>query len=305
MSFSWTLFDSTVCFYECGIIMLLLVRKLGFPPKKLRFVLLGYLGIACTDALLRWSGMNPIPVLFILIAETAAYSFFIFEGKLSRRIIWGIISCGLGQFCINVAIGIFAVSGNMNMDDFLIPSQLRFTVLIGYLMVLTLMYFVLVNIRPKRAEHLNAPFRIAMLGIFVFGLLTTMQISSQYVYHDTSYPEGIVAVSNNLINITVVLIAIFMSMLCLFEYTGMLWAPLWGFLFFVASVVFTVWALVMRTRGYYFTGTPLPMMAVISFMTGVICVLMGLLAEMITRTFHESQNKSIYLVKKTRNFPLS
>ncbi|MCX6960115.1 MAG: glycosyltransferase family 2 protein [Chthoniobacterales bacterium] len=80
---------------------------------------------------------------------------------------------------------------------------------------------------------------------------------------------------------------------------------LWGFLFFVASVVFTVWALVMRTRGYYFTGTPLPMMAVISFMTGVICVLMGLLAEMITRTFHESQNKSIYLVKKTRNFPLS
>jgi hypothetical protein len=43
------------------------------------------------------------------------------------------------------------------------------------------------------------------------------------------------------------------------------------------------------------------MMAVFSFMTGVICVLMGLLAEMITRTFHESQNKSIYLVRETRN----
>jgi len=28
---------------------------------------------------------------------------------------------------------------------------------------------------------------------------------------------------------------------------------------------------------------------------------MGLLAEMITRTFHESQNKSIYLVSRTRN----
>jgi hypothetical protein len=26
-----------------------------------------------------------------------------------------------------------------------------------------------------------------------------------------------------------------------------------------------------------------------------------LLAEMITRTFHESQNKSIYLVRETRN----
>jgi len=36
-------------------------------------------------------------------------------------------------------------------------------------------------------------------------------------------------------------------------------------------------------------------------MTGVICILMGLLAEMITRTFYESQHKAIYLVRKTRN----
>ncbi len=77
----------------------------------------------------------------------------------------------------------------------------------------------------------------------------------------------------------------------------------WGFLSFVAALLFVVWTFVMRTRGYYYTQTPLPMMAVFSFMTGIICVLMGLLAEMITRTFHESQNKSIYLVKETRNFP--
>ena len=75
----------------------------------------------------------------------------------------------------------------------------------------------------------------------------------------------------------------------------------WGFMFFVASFVFGAWAIYMRTQGYFFTGTPLPMMSVFSFMTGVICMLMGLLAEMITRTFHESQNKSIYLVSKTRN----
>jgi glycosyltransferase involved in cell wall biosynthesis len=75
----------------------------------------------------------------------------------------------------------------------------------------------------------------------------------------------------------------------------------WGFLFFVAAMGFSVWALYMRTHGYFFTDTPLPMMAVFSFMTGVICVLMGLLAEMVTRTFHESQDKSIYLVRDTRN----
>jgi hypothetical protein len=30
---------------------------------------------------------------------------------------------------------------------------------------------------------------------------------------------------------------------------------------------------------------------------------MGLLAEMITRTFHESQGKAIYMIKETRNIP--
>jgi len=75
----------------------------------------------------------------------------------------------------------------------------------------------------------------------------------------------------------------------------------WGMVFFAASAFFTIWTFHMRTQGYYFTSTPLPMMAVFSFMTGVICMLMGLLAEMITRTFHESQNKSIYMVSSTRN----
>jgi glycosyltransferase involved in cell wall biosynthesis len=76
----------------------------------------------------------------------------------------------------------------------------------------------------------------------------------------------------------------------------------WGMLFFAAAAGFSVWTLYMRTKGYFFTATPLPMMAVFSFMTGIICVLMGLLAEMVTRTFHESQNKAIYLVRSTRNF---
>lgn len=75
----------------------------------------------------------------------------------------------------------------------------------------------------------------------------------------------------------------------------------WALVFFAAALGFTIWTFYMRTRGYFFTDTPLPMMATFSAMTGIICVLLGLLAEMITRTFHESQGKSIYLVKSTRN----
>ncbi len=76
----------------------------------------------------------------------------------------------------------------------------------------------------------------------------------------------------------------------------------WGVFFFAGSFCFGLLALYLRLyQGYFWTQTPLPMMTVFSFMTGVICVLMGLLAEMVTRTFHESQGKSIYLVRETRN----
>jgi len=79
----------------------------------------------------------------------------------------------------------------------------------------------------------------------------------------------------------------------------------WGILFFAASFVFSVWTFYMRfVENYFYTATPLPMMAVFSFMTGIICVLMGLLAEMITRTLHESQGKTTYMVREMRNIPI-
>jgi hypothetical protein len=36
-------------------------------------------------------------------------------------------------------------------------------------------------------------------------------------------------------------------------------------------------------------------------MTGIMCILMGLLAEMVMRTFYESQGKPVYMVRATRN----
>ncbi len=45
-----------------------------------------------------------------------------------------------------------------------------------------------------------------------------------------------------------------------------------------------------------FIQTPLPLIAVTMFFTGAICFLLGLLAELSIRTYHESQDKPTYLV---------
>ena len=54
-------------------------------------------------------------------------------------------------------------------------------------------------------------------------------------------------------------------------------------------------------EGESFIKNPLLLIAVLTAMTGLMCILMGLLAEMIVRTFYESQGKSVYLVRATRN----
>ncbi|THB69381.1 MAG: glycosyltransferase [Desulfovibrio sp.] len=52
-----------------------------------------------------------------------------------------------------------------------------------------------------------------------------------------------------------------------------------------------------------FIETPLPTVVAIFFLTGFMCFLMGFLAEIMVRTYHESQGKPTYIVDRTVNFP--
>ena len=67
------------------------------------------------------------------------------------------------------------------------------------------------------------------------------------------------------------------------------------------SAVFAIYFKYFAIPSRSFIETPMPLLCVITAMTGVMCILMGLLAEMIMRTFYESQNKSVYLIREARN----
>ncbi|HEY6840186.1 MAG TPA: glycosyltransferase family 2 protein [Chthoniobacterales bacterium] len=74
-------------------------------------------------------------------------------------------------------------------------------------------------------------------------------------------------------------------------------------IFSLAISLFTfLWMLMLKIiRGTSFIETPLPLIVVVTFMIAMMCILLGLLAEMITRTFYESQGKAIYNIRSTRN----
>ena len=60
-----------------------------------------------------------------------------------------------------------------------------------------------------------------------------------------------------------------------------------------------IWALVLKFFfGVSLIQTPLPTLAIFLVAIGILSVLMGLLAEMLNRTYHESQGKSVYRVAR-------
>lgn len=79
-----------------------------------------------------------------------------------------------------------------------------------------------------------------------------------------------------------------------------------GFLSLALGLFAGLWAVYLKLfDGISFIQTPLPLVFVMTAITGVMCILMGLLAELLTRTYHESQDKSVYLVGETRNLGTS
>jgi len=66
------------------------------------------------------------------------------------------------------------------------------------------------------------------------------------------------------------------------------------------SLFATIW---MKTHdGIFMTGNPFLHLAVLLELVGVQFILMGLLGEILTRTYFESQQKTSYLVRNTLNF---
>src|SRR6185295_9032393 len=76
-----------------------------------------------------------------------------------------------------------------------------------------------------------------------------------------------------------------------------------GLIAFLLSLIAGVWAFVLKfVYGTSFILTPLPIIAIVMLAISVQFILMGLLAEMLVRTYHESQDKAIYAVREKIGF---
>lgn len=78
---------------------------------------------------------------------------------------------------------------------------------------------------------------------------------------------------------------------------------MFGMLAFAISLFAGLYAVFLKIfHKADFVQTPLPILTIVMFAVGVQFLLMGLLAEMLVRTYHESQAKAIYAVRERLGF---
>lgn len=76
-----------------------------------------------------------------------------------------------------------------------------------------------------------------------------------------------------------------------------------GFLSIVLGVLSGIWMLILKFfYGVHFVQTPLPILTTFLVLIGIQFILLGLIAEMLTRTYHESQGKSTYRIREKIHF---
>jgi hypothetical protein len=76
-----------------------------------------------------------------------------------------------------------------------------------------------------------------------------------------------------------------------------------GALLCIAGTLFVVWTAYQKlVNDVYVYRQPTLVVGVFLFTIGLNLFLMGLLAELVTRTYHESQSKPIYHVRERTNF---
>lgn len=76
-----------------------------------------------------------------------------------------------------------------------------------------------------------------------------------------------------------------------------------GMIAFLLAAIAGAWSLVLKIGyGTSFILTPLPVITVVMLAISVQFFLMGLLAELLVRTYHESQDKAIYAVREKIGF---
>ena len=75
----------------------------------------------------------------------------------------------------------------------------------------------------------------------------------------------------------------------------------WGLLILIPGVIINFYLLVLKILGHDIWGRPLLILGIILVLAGFQMITSGIIAELVMRTYYESQNKAIYALREVKS----
>ena len=148
---------------------------------------------------------------------------------------------------------------------------------------------ILKNIRLYGEMHRFIPIYAQWIGARVFEIPV-----NHFPRRHWSSKYGMSRVIKVILDLMVVKFLLSYSQKPIYVFGGM------GLLMILGAFLSGLYALYLKFfRGVSFILTPLPLLCVLLLMLGFLSILMGFLAEILTRTYYESQKKPTYQIKET------
>lgn len=222
MDWPWTLWEIGVNSIENGLFVYLLVHQLNYKKNKTKYMVIGYIILVALVTTLNFLGMPLLPTLLIALAAYLCYTLIVFEGSIPKRLLWSCTPCIIAQVSNVLTYNIFVIFGHSDLSGSLSQTELRFEMMVCYVLLIALIYFILAHIRTKKNIFLNLPMRIAMIAIFIVGIIAIQGIVDIFIGSSINPGADTGILHNNFIFISAVIIGTFLGMLFMFEYIGAL-----------------------------------------------------------------------------------
>ena len=222
MDWLWKLWEIAVNCIENGLFVYLLVHQLDYQRDKTKAMVLGYIGMVALITTLNFTGAPLLPTVLLVLAVDLSYTMFIFQGSIPKRLLWACTHTIIAQISNVLTYNIFVFFGHTDLSGSLSQTELRFEMMVCYVLLIALIYFILAHIRTKKNIFLNLPMRIAMIAIFIVGIIAIQGIVDIFIGSNLNTGADATMLHTNFIFITAVIIGTFLAMLIMFEYIGAL-----------------------------------------------------------------------------------
>ena len=172
MSIFWPAWEVFVNLIENLLFCILLNKKLGYEPKKSGRIWGGFIGITLIVSLMNQFSIDYRIVMVLIMILDIIYALWAHSGDRGQRIFWGSSSTIIAFIGNTVILNLFSFIQNIDSNDILAQTNIRFQMMSLYLLAILLMFSFLYFLDSKQTAF-SWPIQILLLILLTLGTIAS------------------------------------------------------------------------------------------------------------------------------------